>query len=87
MRVGYTLLLLRVKNNLTRKQVAYKLNVSNDLIRDWEEDTIMPTKKELKMISALYNVTTRQILSGEIAYTQYIDLRIFSQLREPVILH
>lgn len=53
---------LRIKNKLTQKALASKINVSRSFISKLENGYCMPKIKHIISIAAVFNVTTDYIL-------------------------
>ena len=64
--LGFYLLSLREKNNLTHEEVANKIGVSKRTIYYWENDfgqsTRKPGLRDLLKLSLLYNVSVDSML-------------------------
>ena len=56
---------LRKENNMTQKQLAEKLGVSDTSIRDWENRGIQPNYQTLYELSKIFNVSIGQLLGTE----------------------
>lgn len=56
---------LRKENNLTQKQLAEKINVSDKAVSRWETGKGYPDVNSLVALSELFNVSVNEILSGE----------------------
>ncbi len=55
--LGNKLAQLRKKHNLTQREMADKLNVSNQLISKWETEQVIPGVEYLVKISELFDVS------------------------------
>lgn len=53
---------LRMKANLTQKELAFKLGVTNKAISKWENGRAKPTTDMLKKISILFNIPIEKLL-------------------------
>ena len=56
---------LRKEKNLTQKEVAEKLNVSDKAISRWETGKGFPDVNSLMGLSELFNVTVNELLAGK----------------------
>lgn len=54
--IGYNIKKLRLKNNLSLRDLGDKLNVSHQTISKYEKDEMMPTSEMLIKISKIFNV-------------------------------
>lgn len=59
---GNLLYELRTKANLTQKELAEKLGVTNKAISKWENGSAKPTTDTLKKISILFNISIEELL-------------------------
>jgi len=66
MSVGERIKELRVKNNLTQKDLADKLMVSFQTVSKWENDTNEPDINTLMSLSKLFNVTVDSLLNNKV---------------------
>lgn len=57
---------LRIKNNLTQRYLAKKLNVTPQTILNWENDCFEPNIEQLKKLSTLFNVSIDYIVNNKI---------------------
>lgn len=64
-KIGKFLAQLRVRNNLTQKEVADKLNIHETSISKWERGISIPDVYYLGLLAVLYEVTEHEILNGE----------------------
>lgn len=62
MNIGQNVKNLRVKNGLTQKDLAEKLNVTPQAVSRWENDTVEPSIDTIKEMSILFNVSVNEIL-------------------------
>ncbi|WP_203261851.1 helix-turn-helix domain-containing protein [Streptococcus uberis] len=53
---------LRLEANLTQKEIAEKLNISQPSYADWERDKKKPTPEKLKKLSEILKVSTDYLL-------------------------
>lgn len=60
---------LRLKNNLTQKEFADRLNVTYQAVSKWENGKNMPDIILLKEISNIFNIDIDQLLTGKKKYT------------------
>ena len=59
---GNLLYELRTKANLTQKELALKLGVTNKAISKWENGNAKPTTDTLKNLSILFNISIEKLL-------------------------
>ncbi len=64
-KVGKLILQLRKEKNMTQKQLADKLNISDKTISKWERGNGCPDVSLLNELSEVLNVNIDKILSGE----------------------
>ena len=64
---------LRKEKNLTQKDLANKLNVSDKAISRWETGKGFPDVDSLQTLSNFFNVTINELLAGENADTKTIE--------------
>lgn len=64
-KIGGFLKQLRMENEMTQKQLADYLNISNRSISRWETGVNMPDLSMLKELSEFYHVDIMEILNGE----------------------
>ena len=62
---GGTIRTLREKKNLTQKQLAEQLSVSDKTVSKWETDRGLPDIALLEPLAAALNVSLAELLSGE----------------------
>lgn len=63
---------LRKEKNLTQKDLASKLNVSDKAISRWETGKGFPDVDSLQALSEFFNITINELLAGEKAETKTI---------------
>lgn len=73
-KMGDRLKLLRIKNNLSRKQVADLTGVSVSLIGLYESGERLPSLPMLMKLSAQYKVSTDYLLGNEAASNLSVSL-------------
>jgi transcriptional regulator with XRE-family HTH domain len=78
--IGYTLIVLRVRNRMTRLNVALKMNVDTSLVEKWEKNLIYPSYDALLRLAKIYQVHVDEITSGDISKQYAIDLRMYNAL-------
>lgn len=77
----------RVKSGLSRRQVAEKLNVSEEVITLWESGEVPVDIEKIPAIAKVYNVTTDWVLTGVVPSPKVVELtsdlsdRLFSEAR------
>ena len=62
---GTMVRILREKNNMTQRQLAEKLNVSDKTISKWETDRGLPDISILADLAAALNISVAELLAGE----------------------
>jgi len=60
--MSITLKAARVNKGLTQKQAAEKLNVSEDMVHNWETGKSFPNVLHIKDIEKVYEVTYDQLI-------------------------
>ena len=65
-KIGELIYKLRTDKNLTQKQLAEKMNISDKAISKWERGQGCPDISLLQDLSAIFGVSIESILSGEI---------------------
>lgn len=65
--LGYRIKELRKKNNITQKQLADLLQVSQQSVGSWEVDRAEPNSEILKQLSKIFEVTVDYLLGNESA--------------------
>lgn len=65
-KIGNFIKEIRVKNNLTQKELADKLGVTYQAVSKWENGKNIPDISILKEISNIFNVDIDEIINGEI---------------------
>lgn len=71
-RCGEFITKLRKEQNLTQKDLADKLNVSDKAISRWETGKGFPNVDSLQALSKFFNITINELLAGEKAETKTI---------------
>lgn len=64
---------LRKGKNLTQKDLAIKLNVSDKAVSRWETGKGYPDVDSLQALSNFFNITINELLAGEKAETKTIE--------------
>ena len=64
---------LRKEKNLTQKDLANELNVSDKAISRWETGKGFPDVDSLQSLSKFFSVTINELLAGEKAETKTIE--------------
>ena len=64
-KVGQFILELRKSNQLTQKELAEKLNISDKAVSKWERGLSYPDIELLSPLSDILGVTTTELLNGE----------------------
>lgn len=62
--IGPQIKLLRKEQKWTQQQLAKKLNVSSQVISNWERGYTIPTAKDIKKLATELNVDSNMILTG-----------------------
>lgn len=57
-----TLKAARINVNLTQNQAAKSLNVSNDIISNWERGKTLPNAEQIRKIVDLYKVPYENLI-------------------------
>jgi len=69
-KVSKLIVYLRKKNGLTQQELADKLNITPKAISKWECGIGLPDITMLKEISKVFNITTDELLNGELKEQQ-----------------
>ena len=64
---------LRKEQNLTQKDLADKINVSDKAISRWETGKGFPDVDSLQALSKFFNITINELLAGEKAETKTVE--------------
>ena len=73
-KVGKFIIELRKEKELTQKQLADKLEVSNRAVSKWENGICLPDAERLLSLSKIFDVSVNELLSGErIPKEDYIE--------------
>ena len=67
------LIQLRKKANLSQEQLADKLSVTRQAISKWESGQAIPEADKIILLSAIFHVTTDQLLKGSKDYQHKKD--------------
>ena len=67
-KIGKFIASQRKKNNLTQKELAYRLGVSDRSISKWENGICMPDLSLFEPLCKELNITYNELLSGEKNY-------------------
>ena len=62
---GEMIRILREKNNMTQRQLAEKLNVSDKTVSKWETSRGLPDISILSDLAAALNISVAELLAGE----------------------
>lgn len=65
MKFGYILKELRKVKNFTARKLAEKLNLSVNMIYEWEHGRCEPTVETLLKLSKIFNITIEELLGVE----------------------
>lgn len=69
MEIGNNLKNLRVKKNMTQKDLAEALNVSYQAVSRWENNEVEPDISTLSKLSEIFGVSVDQIITGKVEET------------------
>ena len=75
MSLGERLYELRKEKHLSQEQVAEQLNVTRQTISKWETDESKPDFDKIVPICNLYEISTEQLLTGNIKEETIIEKR------------
>jgi transcriptional regulator with XRE-family HTH domain len=76
-KIGKFIKQIRQDNNLTQKELAYKLGVTYQAVSKWENGKNVPDIATLKEISNLFNMNIDEILDGEKKNTNNLKNNIY----------
>lgn len=62
--IGSQIKLLRKERKWTQQQLAKNINVSSQVISNWERGYTTPTAKDIAMLAKAFNVNTNMILTS-----------------------
>ncbi|MEN3129757.1 MULTISPECIES: helix-turn-helix domain-containing protein [Bacillus cereus group] len=62
--IGSQIKLLRKERKWTQQQLAKNINVSSQVISNWERGYTTPTAKDIAILAKAFNVDTNMILTG-----------------------
>lgn len=62
--IGKTIKDLRIKNNMTQKELADKLFVTAQAVSRWENDEVEPNLQTIKEIAKIFKVSTDSIIGA-----------------------
>ncbi|WPA84416.1 helix-turn-helix domain-containing protein [Bacillus cereus] len=62
--IGSQIKLLRKERKWTQQQLAKNINVSSQVISNWERGYTTPTAKDIAMLAKAFNVDTNMILTS-----------------------
>ncbi|WP_256146146.1 helix-turn-helix domain-containing protein [Bacillus thuringiensis] len=62
--IGSQIKSLRKERKWTQQQLAENINVSSQVISNWERGYTIPTAKDIKILANQFNVDTNMILTG-----------------------
>lgn len=65
MAISESIAMFRDKNNLSQIQLAQKLNVSQQLLSEWENKESLPEADDLINMSKLFEISIDELISGE----------------------
>ena len=64
-KIGKYIYELRIKNNLTQKDLADKLSITSQAVSKWERGITIPDSSVLIKLSEIFTVSINEILAGE----------------------
>ena len=64
-KIGKYIYELRIKNNLTQKDLADKLSITSQAVSKWENGRGIPDIEQLNKLSEIFNVDIKEIINGE----------------------
>ena len=77
-KIGKFICELRKSKGLTQKNIADKLNISDNSVSKWERGINIPDISSLTILSKIFNVTVSELLNGEYDYKKknknYLEL-------------
>jgi transcriptional regulator with XRE-family HTH domain len=73
-KIGLFISELRKSNQLTQKELAIKLNISDKAVSKWERGLSCPDISLLSPLSNIFNVTTTELLNGERAVSNDLNI-------------
>lgn len=77
-KIGKFICELRKSKGLTQKNIADKLNISDNSVSKWERGLNIPDISSLTILSKIFNVTVSELLNGEYDYKKknknYLEL-------------
>lgn len=74
MGLGNNIKFLRVKRKYTQKELAKKINVSSQVISNWEREYTTPTADDVKLLADALDTSPENIL-GSKSYEEYDFLK------------
>lgn len=85
---GKLIIQLRKENNMTQKDLADKLHITDKAISKWERGISFPDVSMLKPISEIFNISIIELLNGErdnskeVINEAIVDERVFKVLKQ-----
>lgn len=65
---------LRIKNNMTQKELGEKIHITDKAISKWERGLSVPDISVLNSISKIFNVSTDELINGELVKKDIVDI-------------
>ncbi len=75
---------LRKENNLTQKELGYKIGCTQSMIAQWEMDMCEPTETYIKRLAVFFDITSDELLGIE---TKSEKEQIKMQINKSVIVN
>ncbi len=80
--IGEKIKELRIKNNLTQKELANKLCVTAQAVSRWENNEVEPSVATIKEISSLFNVSVDLLFGKETPTEKEVVTQVVTQYVE-----
>ena len=80
--IGEKIKELRIKNNLTQKELANKLCVTAQAVSRWENNEVEPSVATIKEISSLFNVSVDSLFGKETPTEKEVVTQVVTQYVE-----
>lgn len=72
-KIGILIKKLRLENNMTQKQLADKMTISDKTVSKWERGLGMPELSLLSSLSDIFNVDIKEMLTGTIMTNNAVE--------------
>ena len=66
-KIGKYIYELRIKNNLTQKDLADKLSITSQAVSKWENGRGIPDIEQLNKLSEIFNVDIKEIIKKDLS--------------------